>query len=130
MEIFVNNFQWFKDYDCCDYCNCCIEQILKYVCVWNKDELFDIYIEWVYCDVYVVFKVYGKGEYGNDYFILLDCWVFCFVKGFKLFFRFNGKKWDFYDERMLMKFVREECEIFSKQDEVFVDFYDEVRKVK
>lgn len=77
-----------------------------------------------------MFSVYGKGEYGNDYLIFLDCWVYCFVLGFKFIFRLSGKKWDFVDEKMLMKLIWEECEIFLKKDEMFFDLYEMCRKVK
>ncbi|KAG0630188.1 hypothetical protein M758_1G160500 [Ceratodon purpureus] len=129
-ETFANNPQWIKDHDRRDYRNRRIEQILKYVCVRNKDEPFDLYIERAYCDAHVALKAHGKGHYGNDYPTLLDRWVFRFVKGFKLLSRLKGTKWDPYDEQMLTKLVREECEILSKQNEVFVDPYEKCRKVK
>ena len=75
-------------------------------------------------------NAHGKGHYGNDYPTLLDRWVFRFVKGFKLISRLTGKEWVPANELMLTKLVREECEILTKQDEVFVDPYDKTRKVK
>ncbi|KAG0618187.1 hypothetical protein M758_4G044900 [Ceratodon purpureus] len=129
-ETFANNPQWLKDHDRRDYRNRRIEQILKDVCVRNKDEPFDIYIERAYCDAHVALKKHGKGEYGNDYPTLLDRWVYRFVKGMKLISRLTGKKWIPADELMLTKLVREECEILTKQDEVFVDPHDKTRKVK
>jgi hypothetical protein len=103
---------------------------LKDVCICNKDEPFDIYIERAYCDAHVALKKHGKDEYGNDYPTLLDRWVFRFIKGFKLISRLTRKKWIPFNELMLTKLVREECEILTKQDEVFVDLYDKTRKVK
>lgn len=129
-ETFANNPQWIRDHDRRDYRNRRIQQILQDVCVRNRDEPFDVFIERAYCQAQATLSAHGKGEHGNDYPTLLDRWVYRFVLGFKFISRLSGKKWDPADEKMLTKLIREECEILSKKDEMFSDPHEVCRKVK
>ena len=89
-----------------------------------------MFIERAYSNANLALKSHPDKATTADDKELLDRWILRFVRGFKLISRRMGKGWAQEDEHMLYKLVREECEILSEQDRVFVDPYNKTRKVK
>lgn len=129
-DSFAQNPLFIKDHDRRDYRHNRILQILSQVIQINKDEEFDLFIERAYSNANLALKSHPDKATTADDKELLDRWILRFVRGFKLISRRMGKGWAQEDEHMLYKLVREECEILSEQDRVFVDPYNKTRKVK
>lgn len=129
-DSFADNPDWIHDHDRRDYRHRRIQEILGDLIHKMPDENFDLFLERCYSTANLALNANNKAIIGDDQKELVDRWVVRFVKGFKLLSRKTGVGWSIEEENVLFKLVREECDILTKQDIVFVDSRKSVRKVK
>jgi len=130
VDSIIANPNWMFDEERNKYRHASIEKLLDDVIDRKLDEDFDSFLERSYSTANVALNANGKAIVGDECEELVDRWVMRFVKGFKLLSRKTGVGFGPEEENLLFKLVREECDILTKQDIVFVTSRQSVRDVK
>ncbi len=128
---FADNPDWLFDVDRADYRQRRIQQILCNIFKKDPNEKFGLFLERVYSVANMALKDNTLlAKVGNDCETLEDRWNSRFVQGCKLLTGQMGIGWGQEWESLLAKLVREECDILSQKDLVFVDSDKKERKSK